>query len=124
MCVPCILSGGGVKTWYNSNRTMHGRLQKKTSGQAPKKLTARQTWVRDNFGFLQYTFSSVLSTASSARSRPQHSWGLRRGRMREERMMMSPVLPPASCPSLPRWPPVTHVTGGPPGQQPVGLGTS
>ena len=53
MCVPCILSGSDVKMWYNSNRTMYGRLKKKTSGQAAKKLTARQQWNRDNFGFLQ-----------------------------------------------------------------------
>ena len=53
MCVPCILSGGDVKMWYNSNRTMYGRLKKKTSGQAAKKLTARQQWNQDNFSFLQ-----------------------------------------------------------------------
>ena len=32
---------------------MHGRLKKKTSGQAAKKLTARQAWNCDNFDFLE-----------------------------------------------------------------------
>ena len=41
-----------VYTWYKSNRTMYGRLKRKTPGQAPKKLTARQRWNCDNFGFL------------------------------------------------------------------------
>ena len=52
MCVPCILSAGDVYTWYKNNRTMYGRLKKKTSGQAAKKLTALQAWNRDNFSFL------------------------------------------------------------------------
>ena len=56
MCVPCILSCGDVYTWYKSNQTMYGRLTKKTSGQAAKKLTARQRWNRDNFGFLAAHF--------------------------------------------------------------------
>ena len=68
MCVPCILSGSDVKMWYNSNRTMYGRLKKKNSGQAGKKLTARQQWNQDNFGFLQAYLSSAQSTASSSRS--------------------------------------------------------
>ena len=52
MCVPCILSAGAFKTWYQSMRTLFGRLKKKTSGQAAKQLTARQRWTKENFGFL------------------------------------------------------------------------
>ena len=52
MCVPCTLSGGAIRTWYNSMRTLFGRLNKKTSGQVAKKLTARQRWTKENFSFL------------------------------------------------------------------------
>ena len=52
MCVPCILSGGAIRTWYQSMRTLFGRLKKKTSGQGAKQLTARQHWTKENFSFL------------------------------------------------------------------------
>ena len=52
MCVPCIFSGGAIKTWYQSMRTLFRRLKKKTSGQGVKQLTARQRWTKENFSLL------------------------------------------------------------------------
>ena len=52
MCVSCILSALAVKTWFQSIRTLFGRLKKKTLGQGAKPLTARQKWSKANFSFL------------------------------------------------------------------------
>ena len=53
MFVPCILSAITVMTWFKLMRTLFGCLQKKkTSGQPPKILTARQRWMMANFQFL------------------------------------------------------------------------
>jgi hypothetical protein len=45
----CILSGEVISRWLKSQRTIYGKLLKKTkSGQASKKMTARQKWVVTN----------------------------------------------------------------------------
>ena len=41
--------------WFQSQRTIYGKLIKQTkSGQAAVKLTFRQQWVLQNFGFLRH----------------------------------------------------------------------
>ena len=53
MFVPCILACTYVHTWFKSMRTLFGWLTRiKTSGQAPKVLTVRQSWMVSNFQFL------------------------------------------------------------------------
>ena len=41
------------KTWFDSQRTCYGKLTQSKSGQAPKEMMKRQTWIQDMLGFLR-----------------------------------------------------------------------
>ena len=45
------LTGHELWQWWNSMRTMSGKINKKKSGQARIDMTPRQTWLVTNFGF-------------------------------------------------------------------------
>ena len=51
-----------VKRWWDTQRTRYGKLTKRVSGQAPKKLTTRQQWVCNQLGFLD---SHIVRTQTS-----------------------------------------------------------
>ena len=42
-----------VRRWFESQRTHYGKLSKLQSGQAPRKMTKRQSWVYQQMGFLK-----------------------------------------------------------------------
>ena len=42
-----------VRRWFESQQTRYGKLSKLQSGQAPRKLTKRQSWVYQQMGFLK-----------------------------------------------------------------------
>ena len=42
-----------VRRWFESQRTCYGKLSKQQSGQAPRELTKRQSWVYQQTGFLK-----------------------------------------------------------------------
>ena len=41
-----------VRRWFESQRTRYGKLSKLQSGQAPREMTKRQSWVYQQMGFL------------------------------------------------------------------------
>ena len=42
-----------VRRWFESQRTRYGKLSKLKSGQAPREMTKRQSWVYQQMGFLR-----------------------------------------------------------------------
>ena len=42
-----------VRRWFESQRTRYGKLSKQQSGQAPREMTQRQSWVYQQMGFLK-----------------------------------------------------------------------
>ena len=42
-----------VKRWFESQRTRYGKLSKQQSGQSPRELTQRQSWVYEQMGSLK-----------------------------------------------------------------------
>ena len=42
-----------VRRWFESQRTRYGKLSKLQSGQAPREMTDRQSWVYQQMGFLK-----------------------------------------------------------------------
>ena len=44
-----------VRRWFESQRTRYGKLSKLQSGQAPREMTKRQSWVYQQMGFLKPT---------------------------------------------------------------------
>ena len=42
-----------VRRWFESQRTHYGKLCKQQSGQAPREMTKRQSWVYQRMGFLK-----------------------------------------------------------------------
>ena len=42
-----------VRRWFESQRTRYGKLSKLQSGQAPREMTKRQSWVYQHMGFLK-----------------------------------------------------------------------
>ena len=42
-----------VRRWFESQRTHYGKLSKLQSGQAPREMTKRQSWVYQQMGFLK-----------------------------------------------------------------------
>ena len=42
-----------VRRWFESQRTQYGKLSKQQSGQAPREMTKRQSWVYQQMGFLK-----------------------------------------------------------------------
>ena len=42
-----------VRRWFESHRTHYGKLLKQQSGQAPREMTKRQSWVYRQMGFLK-----------------------------------------------------------------------
>ena len=42
-----------VRRWFQSQRTLYGKLSKLQSGQAPREMTKRQSWVYQQMGFLK-----------------------------------------------------------------------
>ena len=42
-----------VRRWFESQRTRYGKLSKLQSGQVPRKMTKRQSWVYQQMGFLK-----------------------------------------------------------------------
>ena len=42
-----------VRRWFESQRTHYGKLPKLQSGQAPREMTKRQSWVYQQMGFLK-----------------------------------------------------------------------
>ena len=42
-----------VRRWFESQRTRYGKLSKQQSGQAPREMTKRKSWVYQQMGFLK-----------------------------------------------------------------------
>ena len=42
-----------VRRWFESQRTLYGNLSKLQSGQPPREMTKRQSWVYQQIGFLK-----------------------------------------------------------------------
>ena len=42
-----------VRRWFESQQTRYGKLSKLQSGQAPREMTKRQSWVYQQMGFLK-----------------------------------------------------------------------
>ena len=42
-----------VRRWFESQRTRYGKLSNQQSGQAPREMTKRQSWVYQQMGFLK-----------------------------------------------------------------------
>ena len=42
-----------VRRWFESQRTRYGKLSKLQSGQAPREMTKRQSWVYQQMGFFK-----------------------------------------------------------------------
>ena len=42
-----------IRRWFESQRTCYGKLSKLQSGQAPREMTKRQSWVYQQMGFLK-----------------------------------------------------------------------
>ena len=42
-----------VRRFFESKRTRYGKLSRQQSGQAPRKMTKRQSWVYQQMGFLK-----------------------------------------------------------------------
>ena len=42
-----------VRRWFESQRTCYGKLSKQQSGQAPREMTKKQSWVYQQMGFLE-----------------------------------------------------------------------
>ena len=42
-----------VRRWFESQRTPYGKLSKQQSGQTPREITKRQSWVYQQMGFLK-----------------------------------------------------------------------
>ena len=47
------LQPSDVRRWFESQRTRYGKLSKLQSGQAPREMTKRQSWVYQQMGFLK-----------------------------------------------------------------------
>ena len=43
----------GVRRWFESQKTRYGKLSKLQSGQAPREMTKRQSWLYQQMGFLK-----------------------------------------------------------------------
>ena len=54
-----------VRRWLESQRTRHGKLSKLQSGQAPRDMTKRQSWVYQKMGFLKTHIRRNGATRSS-----------------------------------------------------------
>ena len=42
-----------MRRWFESQRTLYGKLSTQQSGQAPREMTKRQSWVYQQMGFLK-----------------------------------------------------------------------
>ena len=58
-----------VRRWFESQRTHYGKLSKLQSGQAPRGMTKRQSWVYQQMGFLK-THIRRKGPAEAQGSRP------------------------------------------------------
>ena len=56
-----------VRRWFESQRTHYGKLSKLQSGQAPREMTKRQSWVYQQMGFLK---TDIRRKGASRSSRP------------------------------------------------------
>ena len=54
-----------VRRWFDSQRTHYGKLSKQQSGQAPREMTKRQSWVYQQMGFLKTHIRRKLANRSS-----------------------------------------------------------
>ena len=70
-----------VRHWFESQRTRYGKLSKLQSGQAPREMTKRQSWVYQQMGFLKTHIRRKGANRSSGfeaspyTSRPDESRG-------------------------------------------------
>ena len=54
-----------VRRWFESQRTRYGKLSKLQSGQAPREMTKRQSWVYQQMGFLKTHIRRKRASRSS-----------------------------------------------------------
>ena len=54
-----------VRRWFESQRTHYGKLSKLQSGQAPREMTKRQSWVYQQMGFLKTHIRRKRASRSS-----------------------------------------------------------
>ena len=54
-----------VRRWFKSQRTHYGKLSKLQSGQAPREMTKRQSWVYQQMGFLKIHIRRKRASRSS-----------------------------------------------------------
>ena len=54
-----------VRRWFESQRTHYGKLSKLQSGQAPREMTKRQSWVYQQMGFLKTNIRRKGASRSS-----------------------------------------------------------
>ena len=64
-----------VRRWFESQRTHYGKLSKLQSGQAPREMANRQSWVYQQMGFLKTHNRSSGFEASPNTSRHEESRG-------------------------------------------------
>ena len=55
-----------VRRWFELQRTRYGKLAKLQSGQAPREMTKRQSWVYQQMGFLKTHLRRKWANRSSA----------------------------------------------------------
>ena len=60
-----------VKNWFETQRTIYGKLTQMKSGQAAEKSTEHQNWLKDSFSFLQGHIRRKGVFKSSAFKSPQ-----------------------------------------------------
>ena len=64
-----------VRRWFESQRTHYGKLSKLQSGQAPREMTKRQSWVYQQMGFLKTHIRRKGANRSSGfEPSPNTSW--------------------------------------------------
>ena len=64
-----------VRRWFESQRTRYGKLSKLQSGQAPREMTKRQSWVYQQMGFLKTHIRRKGANRSSGfEASPNTSW--------------------------------------------------
>ena len=62
------------RRWFESQRTRYGKLSKLQSGQAPREMTKRQSWVYQQMGFLKTPIRCKGANRSSGfKARPNTS---------------------------------------------------
>ena len=62
------LDKDACQRWFQSQRTLFGKVNHMKTGQGEPLLTERQKWTRDNFDFLRYHIVRHLTAKSEFRA--------------------------------------------------------